>query len=271
MRVIRYRDIAGSTGWANLAHSGDATALSGSPADGWQDTTRPLEPGWTLLPPVAPPAIFGIGLNYREHASETGSTPPDHPMVFMKSPGAVIAHREPIALPRILRSDKVDYEAELAIVIGRPAKNVSPAEALDYVAGFTCANDVSARDWQKEWGGGQFCRGKTFDTFCPLGPCLVTPDEIGNVQNLPISLDLNGERMQESTTADMIFPVRELVAFLSGSTTLLPGTVILTGTPPGVGMARTPARFLSTGDTVRVTIDGIGTLENPVVEETTTS
>ena len=152
-------------------------------------------------------------------------------------------------------------------MIGRRCKNVSRADALDYVLGYTCGNDVSARDWQKEGGGSQWCRGKSFDTFCPLGPVLVTPEEIPNPNALRISTKVNGETLQDCSTADMIFDVPALIEFLSGSTTLLPGTVILTGTPHGVGMARTPPRWLQPGDTVAVEIEKIGVLTNPVVEE----
>jgi 2-keto-4-pentenoate hydratase/2-oxohepta-3-ene-1,7-dioic acid hydratase in catechol pathway len=158
----------------------------------------------------------------------------------------------------------VDYECELAVVIGKPCKNVSKADALSYVLGYTCANDVSARDWQKDWGGSQWCRGKTFDTFCPLGPCLVTPDEIPNPNALQIKTIVNGEVLQDWNTSDMIFDVPTLIEFLSGSTTLLPGTVILTGTPHGVGMARNPPRWLQAGDSVTISIEGIGELTNPV-------
>jgi 2-keto-4-pentenoate hydratase/2-oxohepta-3-ene-1,7-dioic acid hydratase in catechol pathway len=161
----------------------------------------------------------------------------------------------------------VDYECELAVVIGRAARNVSRGEALDYVLGYTCANDVSARDWQKAGGGGQWCRGKTFDTFCPLGPVLVTPDTIRDPNALAIRTRLNGQIVQDCNTSDMIFDVPTLIAFLSGSTTLFPGTVILTGTPHGVGMARNPPVWLQDGDTVTVEIEGIGALTNPVRRE----
>jgi 2-keto-4-pentenoate hydratase/2-oxohepta-3-ene-1,7-dioic acid hydratase in catechol pathway len=166
-----------------------------------------------------------------------------------------------------LHSDQVDYECELAVVIGRECKNVPVEDALDYVLGYTCANDVSARDWQKFQGGGQWIKGKSFDTFCPLGPILLTADRIPNPQILPIRTILNGEIRQESYTGDMIFSVAELIAFLSGSTTLLPGTVILTGTPPGVGVAANPQRFLKPGDEVVIEITGIGRLKNSVLAE----
>ncbi len=210
------------------------------------------------------PAIFCIGLNYRKHAEETKAKIPEFPVVFMKSPASAISHGEPIALPRHLRSDQVDYEGELAVVVSKPCKNVSRKDALNYVRGYTCANDVSARDWQRQWGGSQWCRGKSFDSFCPLGPRVVQVSDPGNLR---IRTIINGEVLQDSNTNDMIFDVPTLIEFLSGSTTLLPGTVILTGTPHGVGMARTPQRWLKAGDTVTVEIEKIGVLTNPVVEE----
>ena len=220
-----------------------------------------------ILAPVEPRTIYAIGLNYRKHAEETGAKIPEKPIVFMKSPTAVQNPGGPIVLPRHLRSDQVDYECELAVVIGYTCKNASRAEAMNYVLGYTIANDVSARDWQKQWGGSQWCRGKTFDTFCPLGPALATPSMIRNPNDLAIRTRVNGVTLQESNTRDMIFPVDQLIEFLSGSTTLEPGTVILTGTPEGVGMGRQPPLYLKAGDVVEVEIDGIGVLRNPVVEE----
>lgn len=231
-------------------------------------TDECLEPVKRLAP-IEPSAIFCIGLNYRAHADEMGSALPEHPVVFMKNPASVCHPGDPILLPRHLHSDQVDYEAELAVVIGKRCKNVSVENALDYVLGYTCANDVSARDWQKFHGGGQWIKGKSFDTFCPLGPILVTAEHIPNPQILPIRGILNGDIRQESWTGDMIFTVAELIAFLSGSTTLLPGTVILTGTPPGVGMAADPQRFLKQGDEFTVEITGIGSLRNKVEAEKT--
>jgi len=224
-----------------------------------------------ILAPIQPTAILCIGLNYRRHAEETRSPLPPHPILFMKLPNAIQNPGDPIVLPRQLRSDRVDYECELAVVIGKAAKNVSREQALDHVLGYTAANDVSARDWQKSGGGGQWCRGKTFDTFCPLGPVLVTRDEIPDPSGLSIKTLLNGAIMQDWHTGDMIFDVPALIEFLSGSTTLMPGAVILTGTPHGVGMARDPRVWLQPGDTVTVEIEGIGALTNPVVEEITTS
>jgi len=221
-----------------------------------------------FLTPLDPVAIVGIAQNYRAHAMEMGGKIPERPVYFMKFPWSAIAADEPIRLPRGLRSDKVDFEAELAVVIGREGRNISREHALDYVLGYTAANDVTARDWQKEWGGGQFCRGKGFDTFCPLGPVLVTPESLPNRDRLKIRCELNGKEMQNSNTSDLIFDIPALIEFLSGSTTLKPGTVILTGTPSGVGTARTPPVYLKPGDRVTVEVEGIGRLCNPVVEET---
>lgn len=220
-----------------------------------------------LEAPIVPTTIFAIGLNYKQHAIEMNQPIPEYPVVTMKSPTALLAPEGAIKLPRFLASDSVDYECELAIVIGKVCKNVTKEEALDYIAGYTAANDVSARDWQKIYSGGQWCKGKTFDTFCPLGPVLVTADEIEDPDALGVRTYLNGEVMQDSNTSDMIFSVAELVSFLAGSTTLLPGTVILTGTPTGVGTARNPQRFLQAGDKVTVEVNGIGKLNNTVVEE----
>ena len=220
-----------------------------------------------LLAPIEPAVFLCIGLNYRRHAEECKATLPQFPVLFMKTAAAVQNPGDPIVLPRKLRSDEVDYECELAVVIGRKCKNVSRDKALDYVLGYTCSNNVSARDWQGKWGGSQWCRGKTFDTFAPIGPCLVTPDEIPDPNALKIKLDIGGEVLQDWSTDDMIFDVPRLIEFLSGSTTLLPGTVIMTGTPQGIGAARKPQRFLKPGDVVTVTIEKIGALTNPVVEE----
>jgi 2-keto-4-pentenoate hydratase/2-oxohepta-3-ene-1,7-dioic acid hydratase in catechol pathway len=216
-----------------------------------------------LLAPIAARNILCIGLNYRQHAAETGAKIPEYPVLFMKSLGALQNPDDPIVIPRV-EPVQVDYECELAVIIGKTAKDVSRDAALDYVLGYTCANDVSGRNWQKAKGGGQWCRGKSFDTFCPLGPYLVTADEVPDPNNLRIKTILNGDVMQDSTTADMIFDVRELVCFLTQGTTLPPGTVILTGTPPGVGFARKPPIFLKHGDEVVVEIEGIGCLRNPV-------
>lgn len=266
MKIIRYQSPDGAIGHAQQHADGTATKLRGALFEKVEPTGEPAVIA-KVLAPLEPRALLCIGLNYRQHAAETNAPLPKVPVVFLKNPAAVQNPGDAIELPRWLASGKVDYECELAVVIGRRCKNVSRADALDCVLGYTCGNDVSARDWQKEGGGSQWCRGKSFDTFCPLGPALVTPDEIPNPNALRLSTKVNGETLQDCSTADMIFDVPALIEFLSGSTTLLPGTVILTGTPHGVGMARTPPRWLQSGDVVAVEIERIGVLTNPVVEE----
>lgn len=267
MKIIRYQDSAGAIHLGALRPDGSAEHLEGA-LFGPLSRTGETAAVARLLAPVQPVQILCIGLNYRHHAAETGAKIPERPVLFVKGVNALQHPGAPIVLPRALRSDEVDYECELAVVIGRDAKNVPAARALEYVAGYTCANDVSARDHQIRLGGGQWCRGKFFDTFAPLGPCLVTPDELPDPNALRIATVLGGERVQDWNTSDMIFPVREIIAHLSGSTTLPAGTVILTGTPHGVGMARKPEpRWLRPGDTVSIEIEGIGTLTNPVEEE----
>jgi 2-keto-4-pentenoate hydratase/2-oxohepta-3-ene-1,7-dioic acid hydratase in catechol pathway len=266
MKIIRYIDRAGVTGFGLQDPDGTCFAIDGDIFGRFQASNRRVEVA-KLLAPVAPAQIIGIGLNYRKHAEETGAKLPEFPIVFFKNRLAVQNPGDPIQIPRKLASEQVDYECELAVVIGKTCKNAAKENALDYVLGYCCANDVSARDWQRNGGGGQWSRGKSFDTFCPLGPCLVTTDEISDPQRLAIKTTLNGEVVQSSNTSDMIFDVISLVAFLSGSTTLPAGTVILTGTPSGVGMARTPPRWLRAGDEVVVAIEGIGALKNPVRDE----
>ena len=221
-----------------------------------------------ILPPLLPPVIFCIGLNYRLHAEETGSDLPEYPVIFMKNISAAAGHLDDIIIPASCRKKpEVDYEAELAVVIKKRAKNIRPENALDYVLGYTCANDVSARRWQKQGGGGQWVRGKSFDTFCPFGPWIVTADEIENPGILDIECVLNGETMQKSNTSDMIFSVSDIISFLSQSTTLVPGTIILTGTPSGVGFKRKPPVYLKPGDVLETRIEKIGILKNGVVFE----
>ena len=267
MKIYRLRDRAHQTRMATSEDGKNFFALAGDFMCGEIKITNERIEVLELLAPLDPKTIFCIGLNYRKHAEETGAKIPEHPVVFLKSPTAVQDPERPIVLPRHLRSDQVDFEAELAIVIGYECKNVSRANALDYVLGYTIANDVSARDWQKTWGGSQWCRGKTFDTFCPVGPAFVTASSVKDPDNLAITSRVNGVTMQLSNTRDMIFSVAEIVEFLSGSTTLLPNTLILTGTPEGVGMGRQPPVYLQPGDVVEIEIEGIGILRNPVVEE----
>ena len=213
-----------------------------------------------FLPAVNPSKILAIGRNYFEHAAEGGSAPPAAPLVFTKLPNSLSAHEAPILLPTI--SDAVDYEAELAVVIGRRAKGVSEADALDYVFGYTLINDVTARDLQR--GDGQWVRGKGLDTFAPLGPFITTRDEVADVHALKIEGRLNGELMQSSTTAKMIFKVPYLVSYISQGITLEAGDVIATGTPEGVGFFRKPPVLLKDGDVFEVSVERLGTLRNTV-------
>lgn len=265
MKICRIELTNGTTCLAKLHDSGQYTRLDGDLFGKLADSGVTVS--GRLLAPLVPANILCIGLNYRKHAEEGMQPIPQHPVLFMKVNSAVQDPGAPIRLPRTLFSDKVDYECELAVVIGRDCYNVSKEDALNYVLGYTCANDVSARDWQKDGGGGQWCRGKTFATFCPLGPCIVTTDEISNPNELGIRTRLNGETMQDWNTNDMIFDVPALIQFLSASTVIPKGTVILTGTPHGVGAARKPPVFLKHGDEVTIEIDGIGTLTNPVIDE----
>jgi 2-keto-4-pentenoate hydratase/2-oxohepta-3-ene-1,7-dioic acid hydratase in catechol pathway len=265
MKIVRYQQQDGSSLLGQQHDDGSATRLDGELYGELTDSGEPVS--GKLLSPIHPVDVLCIGLNYRRHAEEANAPFPKYPVLFMKTSSTVQNPGDPIVLPRHLKSERVDYECELAVVIGRTCHNVSKADALDYVLGYTCANDVSARDWQKDYGGSQWCRGKTFATFCPLGPCLVTADEIPDPNSLGIRTVLNGETMQDWNTDDMIFDVPTLIEFLSGSTVLTPGTVILTGTPHGVGMARNPPVFLKDGDSVTIGIDKIGELTNPVVDE----
>jgi acylpyruvate hydrolase len=218
----------------------------------------------TLKAPIPRPGkIICIGLNYKDHAAESNVAVPDYPTVFAKFANCVIGPGEAIVLPAV--SSQVDYEGELGVVIGRRTRKVSQADALTYVGGYLPFNDVSARDYQHRTS--QWSIGKTFDTFGPLGPALVTADEIADPQNLTLRVSIGDDVLQSSNTKHMIFPVAELVSYLSTVMTLEPGDVIATGTPDGVGAARKPPRFLQPGDTVRVEIEHLGALENPVVAE----
>jgi 2-keto-4-pentenoate hydratase/2-oxohepta-3-ene-1,7-dioic acid hydratase in catechol pathway len=266
MKIIRYLDLQENEHYGAKQEDGSVIELAGSLFSQLKPTNRPADVR-KLLAPLVPSQILGIGLNYRRHAEETKAKVPEFPVLFIKGLNTLQNPGDPIFIPTHLASEEVDYECELAVVIGRPCKNVSPKKALDFVLGYTCANDVSARDWQKKRGGGQWSRGKSFDSFCPLGPCLVTPDEIPNPNTLAIRTILNGITVQDWNTNDMIFDVPSIIEFLSGSTTLLPGTTILTGTPHGVGMAANPPRWLKPGDSVSIEVEGIGRLTNPVESE----
>ena len=266
MKIQRHLDAQGQIALAEIHPDGSATRLEGDLLRGVRSTNQPADIA-KILAPLDPGVVLCSGMNYRKHAEEIGAKPPTRPVLFIKTASCVQNPGDPILIPTKLPSHEVDYECELAVVIGRTAKNVSRENALDYVLGYTCANDVSARDWQIKYSSGQWCRGKIFDTFCPLGPWIVTKDEIPNPNALGIRTILNGETMQDSNTRDMIFSVAELIEFFSASTTLSAGTVILTGTPSGVGMARKPPVWLKPGDSVTIEIEKIGTLTNPIALE----
>lgn len=209
--------------------------------------------------------IIGIGRNYADHAREQQADIPARPMVFYKSPYSACLDGDQIVIPRACQDrEQVDYEGELCVILGRTARDVPLEQALEHVLGYCCANDVSARWWQREGSGGQFCRGKSFDTFCPLGPRVASPSEVGDPQSLRLRTRLNGEVVQDASTRQMLFSVATLIADLSRGTTLPAGTAILTGTPAGVGMSRTPPRFLREGDLVEVEIERVGVLRNRV-------
>jgi acylpyruvate hydrolase len=223
----------------------------------------PLEDVELLAPIQRPGKVVCVGLNYHSHLAEIGDPTPEYPILFHKVATSVIGHRQAIVLPRLSR--QVDYEGELAVVIGRRGKYIPEENALSYVAGYTCANDVSAHDL--EFRTSQWTSGKMLDTFCPLGPVLLTRDEIPDPSLLCLKTMLNGRTVQEACTSDMVFPVPFLISYVSSLTTLEPGDVILTGTPAGIGCNRNPQVFLQAGDHVTVQVDGIGALANPVVAE----
>jgi 2-keto-4-pentenoate hydratase/2-oxohepta-3-ene-1,7-dioic acid hydratase in catechol pathway len=266
MKIIRYADSRGQVGYAAKNGSSGPLKIQGDIYGAFQVTSAKADVD-RLLAPVVPSSIWGIGLNYRRHAEESGMAVPTAPVVFAKGLNSIQDPGEPILIPNCCSREEVDYECELVVVIGRTCKSVRQEDALQYVLGYTCGNDVSARDWQFKRGGSQWCRGKSFDTFAPIGPCLVTADDMPDPNRLRISTLLNGTPVQQWNTDDMIFSVAELIAFLSQSTTLSPGTVIFTGTPHGIGMAQKPPRWLREGDEVSIVIDGIGTLTNPVRNE----
>jgi len=266
MVMVRFEDISGEKRYGIVDLScGDEVATEAELIEGdiygqFRVTGKKVEVK-NLLAPVEPPNVFAIGLNYRDHAAESGLEVPAEPLVFLKATSAVIGPGAAIVLPKEA-PDEVDYEAELAVIIGRRAKDVPVGSAREYILGYTCGNDVSARDCQlrrdKQW-----TRGKSFDTFCPLGPWIVTEDDLDPC-DLGIRAILSGEVVQDSRTSQMVFSAFELVSFLSRQFTLLPGTVIMTGTPSGVGFGYDPPKHLRAGDEVVIEIEGIGRLRNPV-------
>lgn len=273
MRIARFEH-AGAVGWGVVegdelrAVAGDLgfenvfVSATGDPADLVHRTTEALalDDVRLLSPTPRPSKVICIGLNYRAHAAESKLPVPSSPMIFAKFPSSICGPDDPIRLPPI--SQQVDWEVELAIVIGKRARHVSEDRSLDHVAGYTVGNDISARDLQV--ADGQFVRAKSFDSFCPLGPWITTVDELGAADDLGISLEVGGRTMQDSRTSDMVFGVRELVSFCSSIGTLHPGDVILSGTPQGTGFGQDPPTYLRAGDDVAATIEGIGTLRNPV-------
>ncbi len=250
-------------------------ALLGLGADGLKRAAEAVQKGEThydpdfthrLAPVPDPRKVVCLGLNYRDHAIETGAEIPTEPVIFNKFPSTIIGPEQPIILPKV--SHEVDYEAELVVVIGGGGRDIPQEQAMDHVAGYMVGHDVSARDWQLRKPGKQWLAGKSFDTFAPTGPDLVTADEVPDPHDLGIRLHLNGKTMQDSSTAQLIFRIDAVIAYLSQICTLEPGDLIFTGTPPGVGMAQNPPVWLKPGDMVEVEIDGLGTLKNPVVGST---
>jgi 2-keto-4-pentenoate hydratase/2-oxohepta-3-ene-1,7-dioic acid hydratase in catechol pathway len=263
MKLIRYLDHSGKIQYAAEQSGGAHLRLEGDPF-GKNHVTQESASIAKILAPLIPVMIWCIGQNYRRHADEVGMSSGEYPVVFAKGPNTVQDPDAPIAIPSRAGTAELDYEGELVVIIGRACKDVTREQALDYVAGYTCGNDVSARDWQLKKGGTQWCRGKSFDTFAPIGPSLVTPESIPDPSGLAIKTTVNGRVMQDGNTTDMVRDVPTLIEFLSQSTTLLPGTAIFTGTPHGVGMAQTPPLWLKDGDEVSITIEKIGTLTNTV-------
>jgi 2-keto-4-pentenoate hydratase/2-oxohepta-3-ene-1,7-dioic acid hydratase in catechol pathway len=260
MKIVRYR--AGRSGLISYGTlEGDAVHRIEGDIYGDFEVTRDrcARSGIELLAPVIPPNIVAVGLNYRSHAAEVKAEVPSAPILFAKTTNSVIGPEQSIVLPRIAAAE-VDYEAEIAIVIGALAKDITEENALDHVLGYTCANDVSARDCQMRLDR-QWTRAKSFDTFCPIGPCIETSMDPDDAR---VRLRLNGVTMQDSNTSDMIFSCRTLISYISRCMTLFPGTLILTGTPSGVGVSRNPRVFLRPDDVVEVEIDGIGSLRNDV-------
>src|SRR5947209_16362964 len=249
MKIVRYQDISGIIHYAAEVN-GSSMRIQGDIFGAFTVTGEPVKVS-RLMAPVAPPTIRCIGQNYRRHADEVGMSSGDFPVVFAKGVNTVQAPGGEIELPTGAASSEIDYEGEVVAIIGRACKDVSRERALEYVLGYTCGNDVSSRDWQLKKGGTQWSRGKSFDTFTPMGPCLVTADEIRDRTGLRSQTSVNGRVMQDASTSDMIRDVATLIEFLSQSTTLLPGTAIFTGTPHGVGMAQNPPLWLKDGDEVR--------------------
>ena len=285
MRIVRFSRPDQSVGWGLASSSGiqdlalaDTTlprstnelianwSTWGELAQRLSEDLAPSDQVLTLLCPLTDPKkILCIGLNYRDHAIETGAAIPSEPVVFCKMPTAMIGPNEPILLPKV--SQEVDYEAELVVVIGKKLRHASEQQASEGIFGYSVGHDVSARDWQKNKPGKQWFLGKSFDSFAPFGPGIVTADSVPDPNNLRIRCKINGEVLQDSSTNELIFKPVELVSYISQVMTLEPGDVIYTGTPSGVGVARQPNRFLKDGDVVEIEIESLGVLRNPCVLE----
>lgn len=261
MKIVRVRTHEGKVCHGIWQDDGSVRPIEGDILGEWSPSQIgiPVESIERILAPIDPPNIIAIGLNYVGHAHETHMKLPTAPVIFLKATTSVIGPGDPIILPP-QAPEEVDFEAELVLVIGKKARGVSEAEALDYVLGWTAGNDVSARDCQARLDR-QWARAKSFDTFCPLGPCIQTE---GDPDKLAIRSRLAGAVMQESNSGDMIFSCRTLVSYLSHQLTLLPGTIIMTGTPEGVGQMRTPPRYMKEGETIEIEVEGVGVLRNPV-------
>lgn len=263
-KVVSLRG-AGFADMLAVAAAGDDAVAQ---AEAWMarapsDSASPLSAVKLLAPIPRPPKLICVGLNYRDHAIESKMEIPKVPTIFNKFPNVVIGPGDPIVLPKV--SKQPDYEAEFAFVIGKGGRNIAADHWKEHVFGYTMVNDVSARDYQMATT--QWLMGKTFDTFAPMGPCIVTADEIADPHALDISLEIGGERLQQSNTRELIFKIPELIEFISAVVTLEPGDVVITGTPAGVGFARKPPRYLKAGDEVVIRVEGIGELRNPCVAE----
>ena len=264
-QVVDLNDVDGTipTEMVTLLEGGDEVMARVRAVAGQAPAGLPLDSVQLKSPVLKSGKVLCMGLNYRLHADETGHPYPEYPVLFHKSRTSLVGHGEAVHLPA--NSKHADYEVELAVIIGKPAKNVSEADALSYVAGYSCANDVSERQWQMR--SSQWSSGKMVDTFGPLGPFMLTSDEVADPDNLDLRLVLNGEEVQNSNTSDLIFSVVQTIAYASTICTLEPGDVIMTGTPSGVGFTRQPPIYLKEGDVMTVEVEGLGSLTNPVVQD----
>jgi len=270
VRFGRFADAQGVVSYGIAQKDGSMTVADGCPFAGTLKDTGRKASVKNHCSPIEPVNVICIGLNYTKHADELGLPYPKNPVVFNKPPSSAVGHGAKVVKPRA--SQKMDYEVELVVVIGKACKDVTTEQALDYVLGYTVANDLSTRDWQKnpELAGGQWCRSKGFDGFSPLGPVLVTKDEIPNPNKLWLKSFVNGEKRQDSSTTDFIFNVQQIVSFLSNGCTLMPGTVIMTGTPAGVAEGWPGQPWLKPGDKIVTEIESIGALEVEIVQDPST-